>query len=63
MNMLNKNWGHLIISMPHNPCTIGDTKLYFNYTLGEESSQTNVILQYKLLVSILSAVCSVIQQS
>ncbi len=25
--------------------------------------QTNVILQYKLLVSILSAVCSVIQQS
>ncbi len=29
----------------------------------EESSQTNVILQYKLLASILSAVCSVIEQS
>ncbi len=32
-------------------------------TIREESSQTNVILQYKLLASILSAVCSVIQQS
>ncbi len=32
-------------------------------TLTEESSQTNVILQYKLLAAILSAVCSVIQQS
>ncbi len=32
-------------------------------TLREESIQTNVILQYKLLASILSAVCSVIQQS
>ncbi len=32
-------------------------------TLREESCQTNVILQYKLLASILSAVCSVIQQS
>ncbi len=31
-------------------------------TLREESSQTNVILQYKLLASILNAVCSVIQQ-
>ncbi len=31
--------------------------------LREESSQTNVILQYKLLASILNAVCSVIQQS
>ncbi len=31
--------------------------------LREESSQTNVILQYKLLASILSVVCSVIQQS
>ncbi len=30
------------------------------YTLREESSQTNVILQYKLLAAILSAVCSVI---
>ncbi len=29
--------------------------------LREESSQTNVILQYKLLAYILSAVCSVIQ--
>ncbi len=32
-------------------------------TLIEESSQTNVILQYKLLAAILSAVCSVNQQS
>ncbi len=32
-------------------------------TLREESSQTNVILQYKLLAAILTAVCSVIQQS
>ncbi len=32
-------------------------------TLKEESSQTNVIFQYKLLAAILSAVCSVIQQS
>ncbi len=32
-------------------------------TLREESSQTNVILQYKLLPAMLSAVCSVIQQS
>ncbi len=32
-------------------------------SLREESNQTNVILQYKLLASILSAVCSVIQQS
>ncbi len=33
------------------------------YTLSEESSQTNVILQYQLLAAILSAVCSLIQQS
>ncbi len=32
-------------------------------TLREESSQTNVILKYKLLALILSAVCSIIQQS
>ncbi len=32
-------------------------------TLREESSQTNVSLQYNLLPSILGAVCSVIQQS
>ncbi len=32
-------------------------------TFREESSQTNVILQYKLLAAILNAVCSVIQQS
>ncbi len=32
-------------------------------TLREESSQTNVVLQYKLLAAILSVVCSVIQQS
>ncbi len=30
-------------------------------TLREESRQTNVILQYKLLAAILSTVCSVIQ--
>ncbi len=33
------------------------------YTIREESSQTNVILQYKLLAAMFSAVCSVIQQS
>ncbi len=38
-------------------------KIVDEYTLREESSQTNVILQYKLLAEILSAVCSVIQQS
>ncbi len=32
-------------------------------TLREESSHTNVILQYTLLAAILSAICSVIQQS
>ncbi len=32
-------------------------------TLREESSQINVMLQYKLLASTLSVVCSVIQQS
>ncbi len=32
------------------------------HTLREESSHTNVILQYKLLAAILSAACSVIQQ-
>ncbi len=31
-------------------------------TLREESSQTNIILQYKLLAAILSAVCSIIQR-
>ncbi len=31
--------------------------------LREESSQTNIILQYKLLASIMSAVYSVIQQA
>ncbi len=36
--------------------------LFLIITLREESNQTNVILQYKLLESILSAVCSVIQQ-
>ncbi len=45
------------------------TELYWKiqipgtHTLREESSQTNVILQYKLLAAILSAVCSVIEQS
>ncbi len=34
-----------------------------SFALREESSQTNVILQYKLLAAILSAVCIVIQQS
>ncbi len=37
-------------------------KFYIS-TLREESSQANVILLYKLLASILSAICSVIQQS
>ncbi len=40
-----------------------DIVLYYESTFREESSQTNVILQYKLLAAILSAVCSVIQQS
>ncbi len=31
--------------------------------LREETSQADVILQYKLLAAILSVVCSVIQQS
>ncbi len=35
----------------------------FAAILREESSQTNVILQYKLLAAILIAVCNVIQQS
>ncbi len=43
------------------------TMLQENYIAGaslrEESNKTNVILQYRLLASILSAVCSVIQQS
>ncbi len=47
--------------------TIQPHKLSMRYsnhpTLREESSQTNVILQYKLLASILGTVCSVIQQS
>ncbi len=34
-----------------------------SHTLREESRQNNVILQYKLLASSLSAICSVIQQS
>ncbi len=37
--------------------------MVLSHTLREASSQTNVILQYKLLASILSAVCSVIPQS
>ncbi len=37
--------------------------LYCKPTLREESSQTHAILQYKWMASILSAVCSVIQQS
>ncbi len=35
----------------------------FTTTLREESSQTNVILQYKLLAAISGAVFGVIQQS
>ncbi len=37
--------------------------IYDRTTLREESSLTNVILQYKLLAAILRAVCSVIHQS
>ncbi len=40
-----------------------DKMLKNQSTLREETSQTNVILQYKLLAAILSAICSVIQQS
>ncbi len=44
---------------------VQNTHIYYTCisTLREESSQVNVILQYKLLASILNAVCSVIQQS
>ncbi len=35
----------------------------FASTLREESSQTNLILRYKLLAPRLGAVCSIIQQS
>ncbi len=41
---------------------IACVSLHSIYTLREEFSQTNVILQYKLLAAIVSAVCSVIQQ-
>ncbi len=37
-------------------CILSNT--YGMHALREESSQTNVILQYKLLASSLSAVCS-----
>ncbi len=40
-----------------------ETVYYHVPALREESSQTNVILEYKLLAAILSTVCSVIQQS
>ncbi len=43
--------------------SIAPSSFYIDHTLREESSQTNVILQYKLQAVILSAVCSVIQQS
>ncbi len=36
---------------------------YTLHTLREESSQTNVILQYKLTAAIVSELCSVIQKS
>ncbi len=45
--------------MPSSVC-IGEL---LAHTLTEESSQTNVILQYKILASILTAICSVIQHS
>ncbi len=52
-------YGYLDFANPlgGHPCSTNPS------TLREVSSQTNVILQYKLLASILSAVCSVIQQS
>ncbi len=45
------------------PKHVNNDKLLYLGALREESSQTNVILQYTLLTAILSAVCSVIQQS
>ncbi len=39
---------------------LSPTTIVHVHTLREESSQTNVILQYRLLASILSAVCSLI---
>ncbi len=42
-------------------CWLQNVDLCKHCTLREESSQTNAILQYKLLASILREVCSVIQ--
>ncbi len=56
----------LLCSQGVTACNQYDWKLvdqFKPFILTEESSQTNVILQYKLLSSIKSAVCSVIQQS
>ncbi len=44
-----KNWWMILLS--------------YTPTLREESSQSNVILQFKLLAALLSIVCTVIQQS
>ncbi len=55
-------WQDRVWSWTHNPEQPSPNVCY-STTLREESSQTNVILQYKLLAAILSAVCSVIQQS
>ncbi len=42
---------------------LGIWEIFFSGWVHSVSNQTNAILQYKLLASILSAVCSVIQQS
>ncbi len=52
---------HDVKSLRFNNFCITNTVYLIFYALNEESSQTNVILEYKLLASILSAVCSVIQ--
>ncbi len=47
----------------HTHTTILNIIVIVDNKMREESRQTNIILQYKLLAAILSAVCSVIQQS
>ncbi len=53
-------WDHMLVTTDryHLACATSSIT-----TLTEEASQTTVILQYKLLAAIWSAVCSVIQQS
>ncbi len=60
-------WSFWYMLLRGNHFTILNNKWVYLHTvpttLREESNQTYVILQYKLLASIVSAVCSVIHQS